>query len=295
MWIQIFKKGTHTDAEGKERSFSEEDLDKIVDTYNTKIAESDSYEAPLVKGHPVTDAPAFGWVEKLTRRGNIIFAKLKNVAPEIIDEIRKGRYKKVSIALYPDLMLRHVGLLGAVPPAIKGLKTVSFSDDNDYLIFNSEENNPTFENVLIIELKNENKNLMKEIEHLKKQLRVIEFNEFADNLIQNQNNLILPNQKDQIVDILEQAFHLENSPLQFSEKPQLVDKIKSFLMNLQSAPGIFNEFKKSNNFNEYDKQTIFEKASPEKLALHEQILKIQRENPGISYEEAFNRFTNVQQ
>jgi len=293
MWIQIFRKGTHTDSQGIERNFNDEDLEKIAQIYNQKVAESDSYEAPLVKGHPKTDAPAYGWVEKLTKRGNILFAKLKNLAPEIIDEIRKGRYKKVSIALYPDLLLRHIGLLGAVPPAVKGLKTVTFSEESDFLIFNSEEDNPTFENILITELKQENKKLQKEIDNLKKQLRLIEFSEFADNLIQKHNNLILPNQKDQIVEILEDSFLLEQSKMEFTEKTDLVSKIKSFLSSLISNSGIFDELKSSADINHNVDPQFFKNANPEKLAQHQQIIKIQRENPGLTYEEAFYKLNNV--
>ncbi len=45
-----------------------------------------------------------------------------------LEDYQEGRYKKVSIALYPDLSLRHVGFLGAQPPAVKGLAQAAFAD-----------------------------------------------------------------------------------------------------------------------------------------------------------------------
>jgi hypothetical protein len=59
--------------------------------------------------------------------------------------VKRGLFKKRSISLYPDLTLRHIGFLGAMPPAIKGLAdikfrergqtTVSFSDFQDNINF----------------------------------------------------------------------------------------------------------------------------------------------------------------
>ncbi|MBM2817021.1 MAG: hypothetical protein HW421_3783 [Ignavibacteria bacterium] len=137
MWLEIFKSGTHTDSAGKTETYTPETIDTIVNVYNERISESSDSEAPVVKGHPQSNAPAYGWIERLARRGDKLYAKLKNLAPEFIDEVRRGSYRKVSIALYPDLMLRHVGFLGAVPPAVKGLKGASFSDEFCFTEFES--------------------------------------------------------------------------------------------------------------------------------------------------------------
>jgi len=120
-WIQVFRTGRHTDASGDEREWGIADLDRIISSYNPL-----RHEAPVVIGHPEDSAPAFGWVEALKRDGEILYAKLKNMVPEFVDMVRRGLYKKRSIALYPDLTLRHVGFLGAMPPSIKGLEDVRF-------------------------------------------------------------------------------------------------------------------------------------------------------------------------
>ena len=81
MWIEIFKKGNHTDSSGNSKSYTDEDIKMIVANYNNKVQESDSFEAPIVKGHPGSDEPAFGWVERLQKKGDLILAKLKDVTP----------------------------------------------------------------------------------------------------------------------------------------------------------------------------------------------------------------------
>ena len=139
-WIQVFRTGKHIDASGQEKEWGKGDLDRIVNSYNPQ-----GHEAPVVIGHPEENAPAYGWVEALKREGEVLYAKLKNLVPEFVDMVKRGLFKKRSISLYPDLTLRHIGFLGAMPPAIKGLAdikfrergqtTVSFSDFQDNINF----------------------------------------------------------------------------------------------------------------------------------------------------------------
>lgn len=123
MQIQVFRTGTHTDAAGNERTWTEQDLDAIVARY-----QPGEHEAPVVLGHPKDNAPAYGWVERMWREGAVLFAQLKDLAPEFTEWVKAGRYKKRSISLYPDMSLKHIGFLGAMPPAIKGLADVQFSE-----------------------------------------------------------------------------------------------------------------------------------------------------------------------
>ena len=126
-WTPIFRAGTHTDSGGHTRTFTREDLDKVVDSYDPQ-----THEAPLVIGHPRSDSPAYGWVKKVKRVGDVLLASFDKVAKEVAEAVAAGRYKKKSISLYPDDSLRHVGLLGAVPPAVKGLGDVAFNDGDDW-------------------------------------------------------------------------------------------------------------------------------------------------------------------
>ena len=127
--IEIFKTGKHTDSNGNTREWTEDDLSKIVNSYNPQV-----HEAPVVIGHPKDNAPAFGWVETLKKEGGVLYAQVKDLVPEFVDTVRKGLYKKRSISLYPDMSLRHIGFLGALPPAIKGLADISFSDKEGIVI-----------------------------------------------------------------------------------------------------------------------------------------------------------------
>lgn len=61
--IHFFRAGTHTASDGRTLSFSQSDLAKIAAAYNPA-----THEAPIVVGHPKTDAPAFGWVERIEAR-----------------------------------------------------------------------------------------------------------------------------------------------------------------------------------------------------------------------------------
>lgn len=123
MRIEIFRAGSHTDSAGNTREWTEKDLDAIASKYKPA-----DHEAPVVIGHPKDNAPAFGWIEGLERKGSVLYAKLKDLVPEFVEAVKKGLYKKRSISLYPDMTLRHVGFLGAQPPAVKGLADVAFSE-----------------------------------------------------------------------------------------------------------------------------------------------------------------------
>jgi len=58
--------------------------------------------------------------------------------------LKKKMFKKRSISLYPDLKLRHVGFLGAVPPAVKGLPDFAFSEESEITSFEFAEESLDF-------------------------------------------------------------------------------------------------------------------------------------------------------
>lgn len=123
-WIEVFKEGTQTSSSGITREYTGADLDTIVAMYNGQ----DAHEAPLVIGHPETDDPAWGWVKELKHVGTKLMAFVDAVKDEVVESVESGQYKKVSIALYPNMLLRHIGLLGAAPPAVKGLAPIAFAE-----------------------------------------------------------------------------------------------------------------------------------------------------------------------
>jgi hypothetical protein len=130
--IEIFRSGRHTAMSGEAVSFSDTDLDAIASSYDPAV-----HEAPIVIGHPTDNAPAFGWVKDLARKGETLEAGAEQLDPAFAEAVKAGRYKKVSASFYkPDsasnpkpgqFYLRHVGFLGAMPPSVKGLKEASFA------------------------------------------------------------------------------------------------------------------------------------------------------------------------
>ena len=132
--IHVFRAGDQTSAQGVQRNFSEKDLQQVVDTYDPAI-----HEAPLVIGHAGDNdsLPAYGWIKGFTRQGDNLYA---NVAftDTAKDLVKNGHYRKVSISFYsPDSAInphkgkwsaRHLALLGASPPAVKGLEPFTFSE-----------------------------------------------------------------------------------------------------------------------------------------------------------------------
>jgi len=272
MWIEIFKSGEHTDSNGNKKKYSLNDLDNIVTLYNNKISESNSFEAPLVKGHPGSDEPAYGWIEKLQRKGDILYAKLKEVVPELISEIRDGRFRKVSIALYDNMMLRHVGLLGAMPPAVKGLKNVAFSEA-DFLEINLEK-----------ELNNEYTELINYNEELKNNL---------NNIIYEKNKLIDELNKYKITEYIEKLN--KNISINNNQK-ELIQSLFSEINNEETINKIMDVFISisKNNLNEtyYDKIKInnnyseFNNVNKDRLNIHLKTLEFMNSNPDLSYEDA---------
>lgn len=130
--IQIFRPGRHQAMSGQSLEFSDSDIEASAAAYDPAL-----HEAPLVIGHPRHNAPAYGWVGALSVTGGALQATPDQLDPAFAEMVREGRFKKVSASFYaPDspsnpkpgvYYLRHVGFLGALPPAVKGLKPVEFA------------------------------------------------------------------------------------------------------------------------------------------------------------------------
>ncbi len=134
--IPLFKPGTHTAMTGQTISFGESDLAASASVYDPAL-----HESPLVVGHPKTDAPAYGWVKGLEFSDGELVAIPHQVNADFADLVANHAYKKISASFYQPnqpgnptpgkYYLRHVGFLGAQPPAVKGLRPVEFADDSD--------------------------------------------------------------------------------------------------------------------------------------------------------------------
>ncbi len=143
--IHIFNAGTHTDGKGNQVTISVAEIDAIASNYN-----AGNHDAPIVLGHPKDNAPAYGWVKNLHCQNGGLYAKAHQIHDGLRQAVRDGSYKKISASFYsPNTLrnptqnhaLRHVGFLGAMPPAIKGLDSVNLSEDEnfaEFTIFNKE-------------------------------------------------------------------------------------------------------------------------------------------------------------
>ncbi len=139
--FEIFRTGRLTSSKGDEITFSAADMADVVSSYDPAL-----HQAPLVVGHPKTNAPAFGWVKGLAVKGDRLVAEPERLDPTFSEMVKDGKFPKVSVALYSPSSkgnptpgkyhLRHVGFLGAEPPAVKGLAPIEFSEgDDDVLTF----------------------------------------------------------------------------------------------------------------------------------------------------------------
>lgn len=135
--IHFLRDGQHTDTHGTGVDFGEAELRAIAASYDPKV-----HEAPLTVGHPRDNLPAFGWVQGIEfREGEGLWAVPHQVNADFDELARAGSFKKVSASIYmPDHpnnptpgkpYLRHIGFLGAQPPAIKGLEPLQFAEDDD--------------------------------------------------------------------------------------------------------------------------------------------------------------------
>lgn len=120
-WTKVFRAGTYPQG-----VFTATDVQQVVDNYDP------ADPAPLVIGHPKIDTPAFGWVSELRREGDTLLAQFGQVVAGARELVAKGLYKKLSVRLRQDegrgWTLRHVGLLGAHPPAVEGLGPINFGE-----------------------------------------------------------------------------------------------------------------------------------------------------------------------
>ena len=126
-WVHVLKAGPHRDMHGNPVSFTAGDLSAIAANYRPE-----RHPAPVVIGHPTTNGPAFGWITAFAAYRGELEAELDRLDPAFVAAVREGRYQTRSISLYPPehpqnprpgaWYPRHLGFLGGMPPAVKGMR-----------------------------------------------------------------------------------------------------------------------------------------------------------------------------
>lgn len=135
--LPVLIPGTHTAMDGRSITVTANDCVDMASHYDPALC-----EAPFVLGHPKLTAPAYGWAKRFEMRDGILWAEPKQVNPGFAEAFNSGAIKKRSLAFwlpnspgnpkpghyYP----RHVGFLGAVQPAVKGLPDVQLAHFDEY-------------------------------------------------------------------------------------------------------------------------------------------------------------------
>lgn len=111
------------------RTFDIDDLDAMVASFDAlDLAD----RLPVKLGHNADDTqPAMGWLTALRREGDQLLATLSQVPEELVEQIRDGRWRFVSIELLADVTAggrnyewvpSALAVLGAARPAVDVLK-----------------------------------------------------------------------------------------------------------------------------------------------------------------------------
>ena len=292
MLIEVFKSGTHCDSKGRTHNYNDNTIEQIVNSYNSKISQDISFMAPIVKGHPSDDMPAYGWVEYLVKKGKTILAKIKNIDPEFASELKTGKYKKVSVALYPDNMLKHIGFLGAAAPAVKGLKPVEFNQDCDdiYLNFDyenysewKEETSNELINNKILQLEQKIKYYEEVLDNFEKDNRLSKFRDYCNSFISNENQKgIKPIYIRYLTDILEMANTLDNQVNDNQNSKIVKEFIEHLSLSIDTSEYSVSKTEVINLKNSFEGKKVNEN----RMILHNKALEIINNNPKLSYNEA---------
>ena len=145
--LHLARIGTFTDMHGQDVSLTPELLAQLAASYDPAL-----YKAPLVIGHPKTNSPAFGWLETLEATPEGLFGAPINVDPAFAEAVNSGRYPQRSLSFWPAdhpgsptpgrPYVRHLGVLGATPPAIPGLMGADLAaDDGTTILFSTPQSN----------------------------------------------------------------------------------------------------------------------------------------------------------
>jgi hypothetical protein len=133
--LHLARAGQFVDMHGSQVDLTPDLLSALAASYDPAI-----YQAPLVIGHPQTNSPAFGHLARLEATPDGLFGEPINVDPAFKAAVTSGRYPQRSMSYWPadhpssptpgQPYLRHLGVLGATPPAIPGLRGADLAGDD---------------------------------------------------------------------------------------------------------------------------------------------------------------------
>lgn len=330
-FYEVFRAGTYTVQDSanpsgkKEVTFSEEDVQAIVDLYDRNFL-----DAPITIDH-VKIGPAFGWVEELKKEGPVLLASFGDVVDSFAEAVQKKQYKRVSAEILPSVTtekgkgpyLRAVSFLGASSPAVKGLKEVQFSENEESVYVDFDEvsepvtatsNNdvtinfstPSGEKVLVVspsqkpvidalllefaDMEAARKTAEGNLNKLRLSYRKNEYQTFLNERIAYGN--LTPAQLPDILKILETL----DAVNQFSDvEGSEFDRFKKTLIAMPKFVQVNTEFATNHGADNVELTSAdnienFSNADPSRLALHKEVLAYAKKH-SITYGEALSKIS----
>lgn len=290
MEIEVFRAGTFADSNGKTREYSIADLEKIADTYNKRLQADSSNIAPVVKGHPKDNAPALAWTSYLKCEGDKLIAGIRDVDANFMQELEAGRYKKISISLFPDLMLRHIGFLGAATPAVSGLEPADFieSYSNTTLPVDREINYAQE----MQEMKTKLLEYQRDLAEYQRNDRIKEYKDYCQNITKaSSNNALNEIIEKEMPEIMNLAYTYDEYTKSEGKYLQQIKNFAEKIARTQLLASIADEINTTpNSQNTYSNYTTtsYTRLDNEKLQIHNKAMEIINSNPKISYEQALD-------
>jgi len=156
-WIPFFKTGKQTDSSGREKIWTDTEIDSSIERYND-LGEQE--KKPIVIGHPNDNIPIVGFIDRIKRINDTLYALPGNVADSFKKLVNEGKFPERSISFNADGTVNHFGFLPkGINAAVKNLGTFNFGESEnttfDYSFYDDEidllEDDPQDEDILRIE------------------------------------------------------------------------------------------------------------------------------------------------
>jgi len=138
--IEIFKTGDYPQG-----NFNIDHIDQMIKNFNAGL-----FDPPVTNDH-VQHGAALGWVKSLFRKGESLWAVLRDLNSEFIKKLKAGEYKNRSIEFFTDYidgqgkahgaLLTAVTFLGANPPQIMDMEHPDFQNHGALLAFSIDDEN----------------------------------------------------------------------------------------------------------------------------------------------------------
>jgi len=239
--LPFFKTGTHNGIR-----FTDADLEQIEQNFWRLKNE---VKPPLKLGHISRGQPSLGYVDKVRKIGEILYADIVNIPKKIYELIKNKAYSRPSAELYQDYktadgksygkVLSAIALLGAEIPAIKDLPAISelYNEINEPMIFYfNEEANMNNE-----ELSNQMKKFEEQMETMKAEMS--ELKTEKEQIEQEKEQLkaekdALENEK---AELETEKAELEKN-LSQREKTQKLTEVKMFCEKMKAEGKILPKF-----------------------------------------------------